>query len=69
MADDYGKGNKMESPTGGIGGGARAGGSSGENSGPTGSSRSYPKGKGGNVMRTDWNPMKKAASTYGICGV
>ena len=49
--------------------GARAGGSgSTGGTGPTGSSRSYPKGKG-HSFRTDWNPQKKPASTYGICGV
>lgn len=46
----------------------KAGGSGGENSGPTGSSRHYPK-KGGSPHKTDWNPMKKAPSTFGICGV
>lgn len=36
--------------------------------GPTGSSRSYPKGKG-SVHNTNWNPMKMKGSTYGIGGV
>lgn len=47
------------------------GGQSGENSGPTGSSRSYPK-RGREmaiVHHTDWNPMLLEPSTYGICGV
>ena len=43
------------------------GGDSGGNNGPTGSSRSYPKGKG-STHRTDWNPMKSAASTYAVKG-
>ena len=46
--------------------GGSSGGSGG--TGPTGSSRSYPKGRG-HSYRTDWNPQKKPASTYGICGV
>jgi hypothetical protein len=46
------------------------GGSSGSSggTGPTGSSRTYPKGKG-HSFKTDWNPQKIKASTYGICGV
>jgi hypothetical protein len=43
------------------------GGDSGGNNGPTGSARSYPKGRG-SEHRTDWNPMKKPASTYGVKG-
>ena len=62
MAED-----KVTSTSSGSGMKASGGGSSGENSGPTGSSRTYPKGK--SVRRTDWNPEKKPASTYGICGV
>jgi hypothetical protein len=70
MADDnqrqnYGKTSKVES-TGSLAGAKGGGGSSG--TGPTGSSRSYPKGKG-SPHNTNWNPMKSAASTYGICGV
>jgi hypothetical protein len=42
--------------------------SSDGNNGPTGSSRHYPKGKG-SPHKTDWNPQKTEASTYGICGV
>jgi hypothetical protein len=40
-------------------------------SGPTGSARNYPKKAPGSTHpdKTDWNPMKKPASTYGICGV
>ena len=65
MADS---GNKVESATGSASSmKASAGGSGGENSGPTGSSRHYPKGK--SIRSTDWNPIKKAASTFGICGV
>ena len=37
-------------------------------SGPTGSSRSYPKGKG-SAHNTDFNPVKDKGSTYGINGV
>lgn len=49
--------------------GAKAGGSgSTSGTGPTGSSRSYPKGKGHHYS-TDWNPQKCKASTYGIDGV
>lgn len=58
---DYSK--KLEGAHGGSSGSGSSGGT-----GPTGSSRSYPKGKG-NSYKTDWNPQKKAASTYGICGV
>jgi hypothetical protein len=46
---------------------ASGGGSGGEKSGPTGSSRSYPKGK--SVRSTDWNPEKCGASTFGVNGV
>ena len=48
----------------------KGGGSSGGNSGPTGSSRDYAKkGKEGAEPRMkNWNPMKMEASTYGICG-
>lgn len=63
MADS---GNKVESTGSGSSMKASAGGSGGENSGPTGSSRHYPKGK--SVRRTDWNPEKKPASTFGING-
>lgn len=65
MAEDYSKG-KVES-TGKMEG-AHGGSSGSGNTGPTGSARQYPKGKGTN-MRSDFNPMKKPASTYGICGV
>jgi hypothetical protein len=65
MADS---GNKMESATGSASSMKMSGGGSGgENSGPTGSSRHYPKGR--SIRKTDWNPEKKPASTYGICGV
>lgn len=65
---DYGK--KGASDSGGHSLAGAHGGSSGSTSGtgPTGSSRSYPKGRG-NHYATDWNPQKKPASTYGICGV
>lgn len=59
--------NKGETSSSGTSMKASGGGSSGENSGPTGSSRHYPKGK--TVRNTSWNPEKKPASTYGICGV
>jgi hypothetical protein len=36
--------------------------------GPTGSSRSYPKGSGVK-HNTNWNPIKMAGSKYGINGV
>jgi len=58
--------NKVESTSSGSSMKASGGGSSGGNTGPTGSGRSYPKGK--SIRRTDWNPEKKPASTYGICG-
>jgi hypothetical protein len=64
MAEDYGKHDTTSS---GASMKASGGGDSGENCGPTGSSRHYPKGK--SVRRTDWNPIKKPASTYGINGV
>lgn len=46
------------------------GGVGGENSGPTGSSRHYPKrGREMAIVHdTHWNPMHMPASTYGICG-
>lgn len=66
MAEDYGK-DKVESTGSGDGMRMRGGGDSGENCGPTGSSRHYPKGK--SVRKTDWNPIKGKASTYGIDGV
>jgi hypothetical protein len=65
---EYGKGSKVSSTESGSGMKASGGGSGGESSGPTGSSRHYPKGKG-SEHRTDWNPQKAPASTYGICGV
>ena len=46
---------------------ASGGGDSGANNGPTGSARSYPKGKGGS-HNTNWNPMKLPASTYAVKG-
>jgi hypothetical protein len=64
---DYGKGGSKVEHTGKlemISGGYDSGG----NNGPTGSSRSYPKGKGAH-HNTDWNPQKGKASTFGICGV
>jgi len=67
MADqrqDYGKSSKVESSSSmHVSGGS----SSGSNNGPTGSARDYPKGK--TIRSTDFNPMKCAASTYGVCGV
>lgn len=48
--------------------GAAHGGGSGDGSGPTGSSRSYPKGKG-MPTRTDWNPQKVAATKIYVGGV
>jgi hypothetical protein len=41
---------------------------SGSGTGPTGSAREYPKGKGVK-HNTDWNPQKMPASTYAINGV
>jgi hypothetical protein len=67
MADSYGKDNKMVSSGSGQAQKASGGGSGGENSGPTGSSRHYPKGK--SIRSTDWNPEKCKASTFGINGV
>lgn len=61
----YGKGSKVES-TGKLQG-AQAH-KSGDGSGPTGSSRSYPKGKGG-AMKSDFNPQKVAATDYAVGGV
>ena len=42
-------------------------GGSGDGSGPTGSSRSYPKG-GKVAMRTDFNPQKKKATDWAVGG-
>lgn len=66
MAEDYSKGTKTISTGSGIG--LKASGSGGDSSGPTGSSRHYPKGKGSH-MQTNWNPQKGSASTYGVNGV
>lgn len=44
------------------------GGGSGDGSGPTGSSRSYPKGKG-SPHRTDFNPQKVKATDLYVGGV
>jgi hypothetical protein len=50
--------------------GAAHGGGSGDGSGPTGSKRDYPKGKGGgNPHRTDWNPQKIKATDWAVGGV
>lgn len=43
-------------------------GGSGDGSGPTGSSRSYPKGSKVN-MSADFNPMKHKATDYAVGGV
>jgi len=45
-------------------------GDSGENNGPTGSSRHYGKKSPGSTHpdQTDWNPIKKKPSTYGLEG-
>lgn len=42
----------------------------GDDNGPTGSSRHYPKKGAGTThpSQTDWNPMKKKPSTYAIEG-
>lgn len=48
----------------------KAGGSGGDNSGPTGSSRSYPKG-GKPSMSPDFNPMhdkKRGATDWAVGG-
>ena len=72
MADErrteYGKGSKVraEEHMEGLQAGSKSG---GENSGPTGSSRHYPKKLGFHPTNTDWNPMELEPSTYGICGV
>lgn len=42
-------------------------GGSGDGSGPTGSSRSYPKG-GKVAMRTDFNPQKEKATEWAVGG-
>jgi len=65
---DYSKGSKVTSTGSGSDMKMTGGGDSGGSNGPTGSARSYPKGRG-SEHKTDWNPMKKPASTYGICGV
>jgi hypothetical protein len=44
------------------------GGGSGDGSGPTGSSRSYPKGSKLSLT-ADFNPMKVPATDYGVGGV
>lgn len=49
------------------GGPPKAGPATGDNSGPTGSSRSYPKGSKVD-MSADFNPQKCAPSTYGVKG-
>ena len=49
--------------------GTAHGGGSGDGSGPTGSSRSYPKGKGGSPHKTDWNPQKIKATSIFVGGV
>lgn len=59
--------NKVESTGSGSSMKATGGCDSGQNNGPTGSGRFYPKGKG-STQRTDWNPMKKPASTYAVGG-
>lgn len=42
----------------------------GNNSGPTGSNRTYPKGKGSKQPNpADFNPMNGGKSTYGLDGV
>lgn len=46
--------------------GAKGGGESG--TGPTGSSRSYPKGKSSGFS-ADFNPMKHPATDYAVGGV
>ena len=48
----------------------KAGASYGGNSGPTGSPRTYPKGKGPtDGAACDFNPMNGGKSTYGLDGV
>ena len=48
----------------------RGGQSGGDNSGPTGSKRSYPKGKGGVSMdASKFNPMNTGKNTFGLDGV
>lgn len=46
----------------------KAGPATGGSSGPTGSSRSYPKGSGLS-MTPDFNPMKAGKPGYGVEGV
>lgn len=48
--------------------GASAGNKSGDGSGPTGSSRSYPKG-GSVSLKADWNPQKIKPAGWGVGGV
>jgi hypothetical protein len=47
-------------------------GGSGDGGGPTGSSRSYPKGSGGVKMNSDFNPMsdkKRGGTDWAVGGV
>jgi hypothetical protein len=44
------------------------GGGSGDGSGPTGSSRSYPKSSSLS-LKADFNPMKVPVTDYGVGGV
>jgi len=61
----YSKG-KVESTGSGASMKASASKSGGDSSGVTGSARHYPKGK--TIRPGNWNPIKCAASTYGIKG-
>jgi hypothetical protein len=64
-SDSY---SKVESSSSGSNFKVSGGASNSGSSGPTGSTRTYPKGKG-SAHNTNWNPQKMKASTYGICGV
>jgi len=72
MASDYGdKSSESKVKSSGSLTMISAGGKSGENSGPTGSSRSYPK-SGRNMpvkMRSDFNPQKAPCTDYLVGGV
>jgi hypothetical protein len=46
----------------------KGGASNSGNTGPTGSARTYAKGKSTH-HNTDWNPQKCSPSTYGVNGV
>lgn len=70
MSNDYGNKsseNKGATSKGMVG--AAHGGGSGDGSGPTGSSRTYPKKVGSVPSRTDFNPQKTSCSSIYVGGV